>query len=214
MFGIYSGKIGKSRARHWLPKRSLSLIPNPSVPMPRPRVLMPKLASQPTPPQEPPPLLAFNRLRAVLIHVPYYSIAPKARLASDTELSQNAISRIVRGKLEPSYFTAQLICRAIQKRSRLRIPLEEIFSTNGSYPTASTCSLMGCQGCLPSEAWNECTDRLKPQWRHQKPGDWSKTKPIAMGEIPISTHYKPISIGDNTKPGEWSRLEADPTHLV
>lgn len=138
------------------------------------QIPMPKLASQPTPPQEPPPPLGFNRLRAVLIHIPYYSIAPKARLASDTELSQNAISRIVRGKLEPSYFTAQLICRAIQKRSRQRIPLEEIFSTDGSYPTSWTCSLMGCKGCLPPWAWNEDTDTLWPNWRHQKPGEWSR----------------------------------------
>ena len=131
--------------------------------------------------------LAFNRVRAVLLHIPHYTVAPKAQLALETGVSQNAMSRMVRGKLNPSYLTAELICRAINRRSSLKLPVEEIFSVDGYYPTPSACVLMGCKGCLPPEAWDERSDRLKPEWRHQKPGEWSKTKP-----------------------GEWSRVEADP----
>lgn len=129
------------------------------------------------------PPFALQRLRAVLLHVPYYSIEPKARLAQDTGLSQNAISRIVRGKLTPSQATVQLICRAIQRRSGVKLKSGELFRSNSHFPTRSVCTLMGCKGCLPPEAWDERSDRLKTSWRNQKPGEWScfAAEPTAAG---------------------------------
>ncbi len=135
------------------------------------------------------PPFALQRLRAVLLHIPYYSIEPKARLAQDTGLSQNAISRIVRGKLTPSPVTVHLICKAIQRRSGVRIKPGEVFRSDPHFPTCSVCTLMGCTGCLPPEAWDERTDRLKPAWRNQKPGEWSclAAEPTASGTTQLIT---------------------------
>ncbi len=120
----------------------------------------------------PPPV--FNRLKAVLLHIPFYSIETLARLAVDTELSKASLSRLTRGKSRPSFRTAEAIAWAISKRSGVQIHPCEIFSADGAFPTPSACKLMGCRGCLPPEAWNEQTDRIKPLWRNAKPGEWSR----------------------------------------
>lgn len=131
------------------------------------------------------PKLVTNRLRAILIHLPYYCTAPKALLAADTGISQNAVSRIVRGRLKPSRITAELICRAINRHSPRRLSLHEVFSVDGSYPTASACELMGCKGCFPPEAWDEHSGQLRPEWQHQKPGEWSRREadPLSPGHL-------------------------------
>ena len=130
------------------------------------------------------PKIATNRLRAILMHIPYYCTAPKALLALDTGISQNAVSRIVRGRLKPSRITAELICRAISRRGPRKLPLLEVFSVDGSYPTASACGLMGCKGCLPPEAWDEHRGQLRPEWQYQKPGEWSRREadPTSPGQ--------------------------------
>jgi transcriptional regulator with XRE-family HTH domain len=115
-----------------------------------------------------------NRLRAVLLHVPYYSIEGPSRLAQDTGLSRSTISRLCRQRSSPSYRVAEVIAEAISRRSGQPISAGEIFSPNGAYPTPSTCSLMECTGCYPPEAWDEKTQTLKPGWKQQKPGEWSR----------------------------------------
>lgn len=123
------------------------------------------------------PPAVVNRLRAVLLHVPFYSIEPVARLALDTGVSKAAISRTIRGKCSPSYLITERIARAVSRRSGKVINAHEIFSTDGAYPTPSTCQLLGCGGCLPPEAWDERSDKLRPAWRHTKPGGWSRFEP-------------------------------------
>lgn len=113
-----------------------------------------------------------NRLRAVLLHVPYYTFEGSAKLARDTGLAASTVSRLIRGKISPSYVVVESIARAISHRWGKRLDAREIFTTNGSYPTPSTCALMGCLGCLPPEAWSEASDTLRPKWKQQRPGDW------------------------------------------
>jgi hypothetical protein len=130
------------------------------------------------------PLGAANRLRAVLLHVPYYTISGVSRLAADTGLSRSTISRLCNQKTRPHRHVAENIAWAICKRSGRCVAIEEIFSVIGDYPTPSACQLMGCRGCLPPQAWDERTDRLKPPWRRQKPGEWSR--PQAKPSHPVS----------------------------
>lgn len=126
----------------------------------------------PLPAQAPPSV--DHRLRAVLLHVPYFSTEGPARLAVACGVARSTISRLLRGRVAPTYQLAQTIAGAISQRHGKSIDLRELFTTDGTYPTPSTCELMGCKGCLPPEAWDERTDRLKPAWRHQKPGEWSR----------------------------------------
>ncbi|MGC4044869.1 MAG: helix-turn-helix transcriptional regulator [Armatimonas sp.] len=114
-----------------------------------------------------------NRLRAVLLHVPYYSIEGNARLAKDAGLSPSTISRIMRGKAAPSYAAMSAITAAVSRRTKKPMDARELFTTDGTYPTGSTCQLMECRGCFPPEAWQEGSDRLHPTWKRQRPGEWS-----------------------------------------
>jgi hypothetical protein len=134
------------------------------------------------------PRNVVNRLWAVLLHVPYYSSEGLARLSEDTGFSKSALSRLARGQSQPTPFLMRSIVEAISKRSRQRLATAEIFSSDGTYPTPSTCALLGCSGCFPPGAWNENTDTLRRKWKHQKPGDWCRF-PLAKGcffEIPRS----------------------------
>jgi DNA-binding phage protein len=107
---------------------------------------------------------AINRLRAVLLHVPYYSIQGTARLAEDTDLYSVAIHRLMTQKCQPRYHTAEIVAEAISKRMGRTISAREIFSPDGTFPTPSTCALLGCKGCLPPTDF--------PNLSTQKPGDW------------------------------------------
>lgn len=129
-----------------------------------------------------------NRLRAVLLHVPYFTIEGYARLARECGVVRSTISRLVRGKSLPTYDFARRITQVLSQYWGKPLDMRELFTTDGTYPTASVCDLMDCKGCFPPEAWNESTDTLRPKWRYLKPGEWSYTKPE-----------------------EWSRLQADPS---
>ena len=117
------------------------------------------------------PSLVINRLRAVLFHVPFYSIRGAARLASDCGVSPSTISRILQGKSEPSFRVTQSITMALSERLGRTLDCNEIFSLTGSFPTESVCALIGCCGCLPPEAW-DANNQIKPEWQDAKPGDW------------------------------------------
>ena len=112
--------------------------------------------------------LRHNRLRAILPHIAYYSIQGMARLAEDCGVSASMISLLLNLKRSPSYVLVASVTQAISTRSGKTIPLQEIFSPDGCYPTASTCELMGCNGCRPASAWDERSLTLKP---NKLPGD-------------------------------------------
>ncbi|WP_309715526.1 helix-turn-helix transcriptional regulator [Armatimonas sp.] len=123
-----------------------------------------------------------NRLRAILLHVPYYAFEGTARLARDTGLAPSSISRIIRGKVSPSYVVVERVTKAISHRLGRRLDARELFTTDGTYPTPSTCELMDCSGCHPPEAWCEITDTLRPPWRWRLPGDWCLYGAIFQGK--------------------------------
>ena len=119
-------------------------------------------------------LAVSNRLRAVLLHIPWYSIEGFARLATDVNVSRSTISRLTGGRQQPSFRLAQAIADAVSLRLSKTVSPRELFSEDGTFPTGSTCELCGCKGCLPPEAYDERSDRLKPAWKDAKPGDWCR----------------------------------------
>lgn len=130
-----------------------------------------------------------NRLRAVLLHVPWYMIEGQSRLAADIRVSRSTISRLMNGRIQPSYRLVEKVTEAISHRLGETIDARDLFTitTDGTYPTPSACDLTGCGGCLPPWAWDERRDSLKPEWKDARPGDWSVSASLpASRAMPVS----------------------------
>ena len=115
-----------------------------------------------------------NRLPTLLVHIPWYSIEGKARLAADVGVSRSTICRLVSGTCSPSYHLVVAVAEALSRRMDARLDPREIFTTDGSYPTSSACDLCGCGGCLPEYAFRSSGERY-PEFRDMQPGDWCRT---------------------------------------
>lgn len=142
----------------------------------------PSPASLMTPAYLPPLRPFYNRVASVMWHVPWYSINGQIRLTEDIGVSRATISRLVRGRSMPGYLLMQDVTRALQTRLGRPLDLRELFSTDGTYPTPSVCTLVGCQGCLPRLCYNEKTDCLHPQYEQMRPGQWEAS--VQVGAIP------------------------------
>ena len=82
--------------------------------------------------------------------------ASRGRPASPTTpgVSRSTISRLLRGRINPSFRLAQAVTAALEKHLRRPLDLRELLSPDGTYPTASGCALAGCRGCMPEEAYD------------------------------------------------------------
>ena len=118
-----------------------------------------------------------NRVHVLLVHIPKLSIQGQARLACEVGVSRSTISRLVHGRINPSYRLARGVTTALEKLLGRPLDMREVFSTDGTYLTPSGCALCRCGGCLPDRAYDGEGD-LRPEWRGQRPGDWSLTPPM------------------------------------
>ena len=117
--------------------------------------------------------ILHNRIPAVMVHVSRYAFEGQARLAADVGVSRSTISRFLRGHTLPSYALVEAVARALSARAGRPLAPRELVSFDGTYPTPSTCALVGCRGCLPEQAYDSHGELL-PEWREAKPGDWSR----------------------------------------
>lgn len=113
-----------------------------------------------------------NRIAAIMLHIRRYDSQSIARLAEDSGVSRSEVSRLLRGRVNPSYVIVERIHLCLEKYAGRRLNLREIVSETGSYPTAYVCDLLKCKGCLPAYTVNEFGDRL-PEYRDWKGGRWS-----------------------------------------
>lgn len=123
-----------------------------------------------------------NRIRTLMIHAPRYSFQGQARLACDAGVSRSTISRLLGGRINPSFRLAQAVTAALEKSLKCPLDPREVLSPDGTYPTPSGCELAGCRGCMPEEAYDK-EGRLRPEYRDLRPGDWSLSRPSQPGEI-------------------------------
>ena len=123
-----------------------------------------------------------NRVRVLLVHIPKLSIRGQARLASEVGVSRSTVSRLVNGRINPSYRLARGVTSALERMLGYPLDMRDVFSTDGTYLTPSGCGLCRCPGCLPDEAYDS-EDNLHPAWRGQQPGDWSMTR-AANPDVP------------------------------
>ena len=121
----------------------------------------------------PTPDMLHNRVAAVMLHIPWYSITGPARLARDSGVAKSTISRLLSGKSTPSYRLIMAVTHAIETRANRAIGVHELFSTTGVFTTSSVCSLMQCKGCLPGEIYDRFTDEVHPEFRTLRPGTWA-----------------------------------------
>lgn len=87
-------------------------------------------------------------------------------------MSRSTISRLVHGRINPSYRLARGVTDVLERMLGKPLDMREVFSTDGTYLTPSGCALCRCHGCLPDMAWDE-DGCLKPGWEDARPGDWS-----------------------------------------
>ncbi|MDF2441463.1 MAG: hypothetical protein JWN98_2447 [Abditibacteriota bacterium] len=122
-----------------------------------------------------------NRILALMAHTTRYVFKGETRLAADAGVSKSAVCRLLNGRSSPSYALVLAITRALEKQLQRSLDPRDLISTDGTYPTPSACALAGCNGCLPSEAYDE-QDQLKPEYRHLRPGQWSVATPITSSD--------------------------------
>ena len=104
-----------------------------------------------------------HRIGDVAMHISWYGFRTQARLARDSAASEAAISRLIRGHSTPSLGLALRLATALERRLQKSLPLQELFSLDGNYPTASVCDLCDCRGCLPPRAYT-ADDCLRPDY--------------------------------------------------
>jgi transcriptional regulator with XRE-family HTH domain len=121
----------------------------------------------------------YNRILAVMQHVPWYSFKRQSRLAQDAGVSESSVSRLLRGKVDPSFYLMTAVSNALEARLRQKLDPRELVSYDGTFPTPSVCELAGCKGCLPEEVY-ELDDTLKPEFKNIKPGRWSALPEIHL----------------------------------
>ena len=159
-------------------------------------------ASQPAPKEErrkPQPVQ--NRVHIFLVHIPRLSIRGQARLAAEVGVSRSTVSRLVNEQINPSYRLARGITSALERLLGYPLDMRDVFSTDGTYPTASGCGLCKCGGCLPDDAYSPEGD-LRPEWRGQKPGDWSVAPSANFSSSDLSSPVKENALNrsaDNEK---------------
>jgi transcriptional regulator with XRE-family HTH domain len=141
----------------------------------------------------------YNRILAVMQHVPWYSFKRQSRLAQDAGVSESSVSRLLRGKVDPSFYLMTAVSKALEARLKQKLDPRELVSYDGKFPTPSVCELAGCKGCLPEEVY-EMDDTLKPQFKDIKPGRWSALPEIHL--LPEPTHYPNTEQNNNQKTKE------------
>jgi len=141
-----------------------------------------------------------NRIPVLLVHIPKLSIRGQARLAAEVGVSRSTVSRLVNGKINPSYRLARSVTDALERFLGRPLDMRDVFSTDGTYLTPSGCALTGCGGCLPEAAWSE-DGTLKLEWRDARPGDWSVAR-LADAPVPTDFDIHADSIAEAGKEGK------------
>jgi len=122
-----------------------------------------------------PPKQAFgptiNRIADVMAHTNRFAFCGVARLAKDARVSASSVSRLINGKMNPSFAMVARVTSALEAAVGYRIDPRDLVAELGRFLTTNTCDLMGCQGCLPENATDEFGD-IKPAFAKIKPGRW------------------------------------------
>lgn len=117
-----------------------------------------------------------NRFLAAIIHIPWYNGRAGVALSRDTGIPTKDLRKILRGQKEPSFQAVVRIARALNGRSKVSLPLEElIVDAEDAFPTEFICELFNC-GCTP-EWFVDANGKLLPRYEGIPPGKWTFSVP-------------------------------------
>lgn len=114
---------------------------------------------------------AINRISDVMAHTTRYAFRGVTRLAEDARVSPSSISRLVHGKLNPSFILVARVTSALERTLGYHIDPRDLVAELGRFLTTHTCDLAGCRGCLPDNAMDEF-GTIKSAFDGVKPGRW------------------------------------------
>lgn len=114
---------------------------------------------------------AVNRFSDVMAHLDRYAFKGVTRLARDARVSASSVSRLINGKMNPSFLMIARLTSALERELGVRIDPRDLFAESGAFLQPYVCDLVGCKGCLPEVAWDEFGD-IKTAYSGVKPGRW------------------------------------------
>lgn len=114
---------------------------------------------------------AVSRFSDVMAHTDRYALQGVSRLAVDAGVSPASISRLIHGKMNPSFLMVARITEAFEREFGLRLDPRDLIAERGRFLTPFACNLCGCRGCLPENALDEFGSR-KPAFEGIRPGQW------------------------------------------
>lgn len=114
---------------------------------------------------------AINRIVDVMAHTPFYQFKGTGRIAADARLDSSTVSRLIHGKINPSFILVARITAALEQRLGFKIDPRDLVSENGEFLTNYVCDLVACRGCLPENALDEFGDR-KAAFINVQQGKW------------------------------------------
>ena len=113
----------------------------------------------------------INRFADLMTHTERYAFKGVTRLARDARVSPSSVSRLINGKLNPSFVFVARLTAAIEKQLGFRIDPRDLIAERGAFLTQFACDLAGCQGCLPDCSHTDDGD-LMPAFKNVEPGRW------------------------------------------
>ncbi len=114
---------------------------------------------------------AINRFTDVMAHTDRYAFKGVGRLAMDARVSASSVSRLLNGKLNPSFLMVARLTKALEKQLGYQIDPRDVVAESGEFLTRYACDLAHCRGCHPDTAFDDFGD-LKPAFADVPAGAW------------------------------------------
>lgn len=114
---------------------------------------------------------AINRFTDVMAHSDRFAFKGVTRLAREAGVSPSSVSRLINGRMNPSFLMVSRLTGALERTLGFRIDPRDLVAENGQFLCRHVCDLMACPGCLPDIAWDEFGS-LKPTYADVDPGKW------------------------------------------
>ena len=117
----------------------------------------------------------INRVSDVMIHLNRYTFHGVTNLANDARLSKASVSRLINGKMNPSFALVARITRALEAQLGFRIDPRDVVAENGEFLTRYACDLVSCRGCHPGRARDDFGN-FTPAFAGVPKGKWVSSK--------------------------------------
>lgn len=113
----------------------------------------------------------INRFADLMAHSKDYAFLGVSRLARDAGVNPASVSRLINGKVNPSFALVARLTTVLERQFGLVIDPRDLVAEEGRFLTTYACDLVACPGCLPERAVDEF-GTLKAAYNGVKPGKW------------------------------------------